>query len=111
MSLKRILVLDGVIAVCRFQDDGTILEGEGMIPADMQERMAQFAQWYRRMVSGNTDLFSLFSQMRGWTPAKGWIVHGSSMTVCNVANLVAMVDNREAAINEIMVALTDASHE
>ena len=60
MSLKRILVLDGVIAVCRFQDDGTILEGEGVIPAEMQGRLAQFAQWYRRMVAGNTDLFSLF---------------------------------------------------
>jgi len=63
------------------------------------------------MVAGNTDLFSLFSQMRGWTPAKGWIVHGANMTVCNVANLVAMVDNREASINEIMAALEDASHE
>lgn len=111
MSLKRILVLDGVVAVCRFQDDGTILEGGGMMPLEMQVRLAQFAQWHRRMVSGNTDLFSLFSQMRGWTPAKGWIVHGVGLTVCNVANLVAMVDNREAAINEIMAALEDASHQ
>ena len=111
MSLKRILVLDGVVAVCRFQDDGTILEGAGQLPAELQARLAHFAQWYRRMVSGNIDLFSLFSQIRGWTPAKGWVVHGSGMTVCNVANLVALVDNHEARVNEILAALEEASHQ
>lgn len=111
MPLRKILVLDGVIAVCRFQDDGTIQEGEGTMPPEMLQRLAQFAQWYRRMVSGNTDLFSLFSQMRGWTPAKGWVVHGSNITVCNMANLVAIIDNTEASLNQVMQALEEASHQ
>jgi roadblock/LC7 domain-containing protein len=111
MSLKKILVLDGVIAVCRFQDDGSIREGEGTMPPEMLQRLAQFAQWYRRMVSGNTDLFSLFSQMRGWTPAKGWIVHGNNITVCNMANLVAIIDNTEANVNQVMRAMEEASHQ
>jgi roadblock/LC7 domain-containing protein len=111
MPLRKILVLDGVIAVCRFQDDGTIQEGEGTMPPEMLQRLAQFAQWYRRMVSGNTDLFSLFSQMRGWTPAKGWVVHGSNITVCNMANLVAIIDNTEASLNQVMRALEEASHQ
>ena len=58
MALKKILVMDGVLAVCQFQDDGSIQQGEGMMPPDMLQRLAQFAQWYRRMVTGNTDLFS-----------------------------------------------------
>src|ERR1700690_3400950 len=66
MSLKKLLVLDGVVAVCRFQDDGSIMDAAGMMTSDRMERMAKFAQWYRRMGSGNMDLFSLFSQMRGW---------------------------------------------
>ena len=111
MPLRKILVLDGVIAVCRFQDDGTIQEGEGTMPPEMLQRLAQFAQWYRRMVSGNTDLFSLFSQMRGWTPAKGWVVHGGNITVCNMANLVAIIDNTEASLNQVMQALEEASHQ
>lgn len=111
MSLKRLLVLDGVIAVCRFQDDGAIIEGEGTLPGEMLERLAHFAQWYRRMVSSNTDLLSLFSQVRGWTPARGWIVHGAKITVCSVGNLVALAQNEEAHINEIMAALEDASHQ
>ncbi|HAN55887.1 MAG TPA: hypothetical protein DCQ77_06735 [Betaproteobacteria bacterium] len=111
MSLKKILVMDGVLAVCQFQDDGSIQQGEGMMPTDMLQRLAQFAQWYRRMVSGNTDLFSLFSQMRGWTPSKGWIVHGKDITVCSVSNLVALVDNAEASVNQVMRALEEASHQ
>lgn len=109
MSLKKLLVLDGVVAICRFQDDGSIMDAAGMLPSDMIERLAKFAQWYRRMVSGNTDLFSLFSQMRGWAPSKGWIVQGEQISVCSVANLVCMVQNNQGSLNEIMAAMIEAA--
>lgn len=109
--LKRMLVLDGVIAVCRFQDDGSIIDAVGMIPDDMMSKLAHFAHWYRRMISGNTDVFSLFSQMNGWTPAKGWMVRGKELSVCSVGNVVAMLQNQEASVNQIMQALEEASHE
>lgn len=109
--LKRLLVLDGVVAVCRFQDDGSVVDGVGMLPADIMARLAQFAQWYRRMISGNTDLFSLFSQMSGWAPSNGWVVRGKDMTVCGIGNTVCMAENGSASINEIMRALAEVSHE
>lgn len=109
--LKRMLVLDGVIAVCRFQDDGSVVEGLGTIPDETIANLARFAHWYRRMISGNTDVFSLFSQMNGWTPARGWIVRGDRLTVCSVGNVVAMLENRDASVNEVMRALEEAAHE
>lgn len=111
MSLKKILVLDGVVAVCRFRDDGVIMDAAGVLPQDMLERLAKFAQWYRRMVSGNTDLLSLFSQMRGWSPSQGWVVRGASMTVCSVGNTVCLIDNAQTSLNAIMLALSEAAHE
>ena len=111
MSLKKILVLDGVSAVCRFRDDGVIMEAEGMLPPELMERLAKFAQWYRRMVSGNTDVLSLFSQMRGWSPSQGWIVKGDSMTVCGAGNMVCLFDNSQGSLNQIMLALSEAAHE
>jgi roadblock/LC7 domain-containing protein len=111
MSLRKLLVLDGVIAVCRFQDDGSIMDAAGMLQGDMMERLSKFAQWYRRMVSGNTDLLSLFSQMRGWSPSQGWIVHGAQMSVCSVGNLVCMVQNNQGSLHHIMNALAEAAHE
>lgn len=111
MSLKKILVLDGVTAVCRFRDDGVVMESEGMLPPDLMTRLAKFAQWYRRMVSGNTDLLSLFSQMRGWSPSQGWIVQGAATTVCSVGNMVCLVDNAQGSLNQIMQTLGEAAHE
>ena len=111
MSLRKILVLDGVTAVCRFRDDGVLMEAEGLLPQDLMERLAKFAQWYRRMVSSNTDLLSLFSQMRGWSPSQGWIVKGAAMTVCSVGNMVCLFDNAQGSVNEIMDALKETAHE
>ena len=111
MSLKRILVLDGVTAVCRFRDDGVVMEAEGVLPQEHMERLAKFAQWYRRMVSSNTDLLSLFSQMRGWSPSQGWIVQGEAMTVCSVGNMVCLVDNTQGSLNYLMKALGEVAHE
>jgi roadblock/LC7 domain-containing protein len=111
MTLKRILVLDGVTAVCRFRDDGVLMAAEGMLSQDLMERLAKFAQWYRRMVSSNTDVFSLFSQMRGWSPSQGWIVQGDTMTVCSAGNMVCMFENAQGSLNEIMEALSEAAHE
>ena len=109
--LKRLLVLDGVMAVCRVQDDGTVIDAAGVIPDEMLSNLAQFAHWYRRMISSNSDVFSLFSQMNGWTPAKGWIVKGAQMSVCGVGNVVAMLDNKDVSVNEVLKALEEASHE
>ena len=111
MSLKKILVLDGVTAVCRFRDDGVVMEAEGVLSRELMERLARFAQWYRRMVSGNTDLLSLFSQMRGWSPSQGWIVRGAAMTVCGVGNMVCMIENEGSSLNEIMRVLNETAHE
>ncbi|MDA8256664.1 MAG: DUF2173 family protein [Betaproteobacteria bacterium] len=111
MTLRKILVLDGVTAVCRFRDDGVLMAAEGMLSQDLMERLAKFAQWYRRMVSSNTDVFSLFSQMRGWSPSQGWIVQGDTMTVCSSGNMVCMFENAQGSLNEIMQALGEAAHE
>lgn len=111
MSLRKILVLDGVMAVCRFRDDGVVMEAEGVLSRELMERLAKFAQWYRRMVSGNTDVLSLLSQMPGWSPSQGWVVQGAALTVCGVGNMVCMVDNAQGSLNEIMRALGETAHE
>jgi roadblock/LC7 domain-containing protein len=111
MSMKKILVLDGVVAVCRFRDDGVIMDAAGVLPQDVMERLAKFAQWYRRMVSGNTDLLSLFSQMRGWSPSHGWAVRGAAMTVCSAGNTVCLFENASGSLNEIVRALDEIAHE
>lgn len=108
--IKRLLALDGVAVVCHFRDDGALVEGYGLYGDDMMQRLATFAHDYKRMVQGNTDQFSMFTQLPGWTPPGGWVVRGGTTTVCCVGNLVCLIDNLAASLNEVMRELTEVAH-
>ena len=70
--LKRILALDGVMAACQFRDDGEYIEGYGVMEEEQMMGLAKFAHDYKRMVHGNTDQFSMFTDLPGWAPPRGW---------------------------------------
>lgn len=107
--MRRLLAIDGVQVICLFRDDGSLVEGYGILDASGMARLAHFALEYKRMVQANVDQLSMFTQTRGWTPPRGWIVRGGGGTVCSVGNLVCLVDNREASLNEVMSGLRDAA--
>lgn len=108
--IKRLLALDGVNAVCHFRDDGSLVEGYGLMGRDDMVRLARFAHDYRRMAQGNADQLAMFTGMRGWTPPRGWVVRGTQQAVCCVANLVCIVDSVGAPLNEILLELREVSH-
>ena len=107
--IKRLLASDGVMAVCSFRDDGAFIEGYGLMPDEQLMALAKFAHDYKRIVQGNQDQLSMFTQIRGWTPPLGWIVRGKGLSVCSVANLVCVVENAEGHINSIMRELQDVA--
>ncbi len=107
--IRRVFALDGVAVVCQFRDDGTLVKGYGMLDRALMERLAKFAHDYQRMVQGNTDQFSMFTGLPGWTPPRGWLVRGAQTSVCCVGNLVCFADNRQASLNEVMRELAEAA--
>lgn len=111
MALKKILLIEGVAAVCRVRDDGELIEAKGGLTPEQLAHLGRFAQWYRRLISGNTDLLSLFSQMQGWSPSQGWIVRGAAMTVCSRGNLFCLVENARGSVDEVMRALAETAGE
>jgi len=108
--IKQLLAVDGVMAICHFRDDGAFVEGYGLMPDEQLESLAHFAHEYKRIVQGNADQLSMFTGMKGWTPPGGWVVRGSGMTVCSVANLVCIVKDEEANLTEVMRELSEAAH-
>lgn len=108
--IKQLLAVDGVTAVCQFRDDGAFVEGYGLMSAAELEALAHFAHDYKRIVQGNADQLSMFTQIKGWTPPGGWIVRGAGMSVCSVANIVCTVENAGSNLTEVMAMLTEASH-
>jgi roadblock/LC7 domain-containing protein len=107
--IKRLLAIDGIMAVAAFRDDGAFVEGYGMLPDDQLEQLAHFAHDYKRIVQGNADQLSMFTKLKGWTPPGGWVVRGAGMSVCSVSNLVCIVENGEANVTQILQEMRDAS--
>jgi len=106
--IKRVLALDGVLVICHFRDDGSFDEGYGMLPEEDMIGLAHFAHDYKRIVQGNTDQLSMFTQLNGWTPPTGWVVHGQKNSVCSIGNLVCLLDG-EAVLSDVMQEMHDVS--
>lgn len=108
--IRRMLALDGVMAIAQFRDDGEFVAGYGMLSERQLADLAHFAHEYKRIVQGNCDQLSMFTDVAGWAPPGGWIVRGVGMSVCSVANLACIVVNDEAKLNEVMTELKEISH-
>lgn len=107
--IKRLMILDGVTAACQFRDDGSLIEGYGLAGNQQLEKLAQFGHEFRRMVQGNADQLSMFAQMRGWTPPRGWIVRGPEASICSVANLVCVLETAQARVDEVLIEMDEVS--
>lgn len=108
--IKRILAVDGVMAVVQFRDDGEFLEGYGMLNEQMMRGLASFAHDYKRLTQSNADQLSMFTQNSRWTPPKGWIVSGKNISVCSIGNLVCLTGAKESNISEVMNELRDVAN-
>lgn len=108
--IKRMLALDGVMAICQFRDDGVFVKGYGVLEQEQMVGLAKFAHDYKRIVQANTDQLSMFTQMNGWTPPGGWVVKSESTAVISMSNFVCLAGLAEASLNEIMQALDKLAH-
>lgn len=104
--LKQLLNLDGVETVAHFREEtGEPWQTHGILTDEDATRLSRLALDFKRMTQGHADQLALFVNEPGWTPANGWIVHGDSRSVCGVSSMVAVVNNVEANLTEVMQAL------
>jgi len=107
--IRRLLLLDGVEAVCHFRDDGSFVEGHGFLDEAGMRHLARFALEYRRLVQGNLDQFSMFTGLPGWTPPRAWSVRATGGTVLCVGNLVCLAKTGEVSLNRLLREMTEAA--
>jgi len=100
--IKKLIILDGVIAVAHFRDDGVLVDGYGLENQQQLDGLAHFAHDYKRIVQGNADQLAMFTQVAGFTPPGGWIVRGDKVVICSTGNLVCMVSDEDGNLNEVM---------
>jgi roadblock/LC7 domain-containing protein len=104
--LKQLLDLKGVEAVAHFREEsGEPWQVHGELSDTDARRLTRLAHDFKRMTQGHADQLALFVNQPGWTPANGWIVHGDQRSVCGVASMVAVVNNGEANLTDVMKGL------
>jgi len=108
--LKRVLAQDGVVAVVRFRDNGTVEEGVGELTPEIMNRFAQFGVRYTHMMQGNADQLAMFTPQPGWTPIQGWFVRSQWFTVCSVGNVVCLMQNDAGTFSDVFRELTEVAH-
>ncbi|MBN2873194.1 MAG: DUF2173 family protein [Halothiobacillaceae bacterium] len=108
--LNELLDIKGVLAVAHFREEtGDPWQVHGELSETDGRRLSRLALDFKRMTQGYADQLALFVGQPGWTPANGWIVHGDQRTVCGMSSMVAVIQNGEANLTEVMKALADES--
>ncbi len=100
-ELASLLEIDGVVAALRFQDDGALIEAVGELDQLFTDMAAELCFANNRITHLNSDLLTTISGKEGWAP-RGWMMFGSGLTICTVANVACFLRDRHTALNKIL---------
>jgi roadblock/LC7 domain-containing protein len=56
-------------------------------------------------VNMQSEIFDSFAGHCGCKPTQGWIVRGDRVTVCNIGNYFAFIENRPELLNDVMTIM------
>ncbi|MHB1352424.1 MAG: DUF2173 family protein [Thiobacillus sp.] len=101
IELERLVLLPGVVAALRFNDDGTPAEAVGELDRINVELAAELCHANGRFMHHNSDMLMTFSGKEGWAP-RGWVMNGELLSVCGAGDLACFVRNDEAAFNALL---------
>lgn len=100
IDLERLVLLPGVVAALRFNDDGTPAEAVGELDKVDVQLAAELCYANGRFTHHNSDMLMTFSGRDGWA-ARGWVMNGSVLSVCGAGDLACFVRNDEASFNAL----------
>jgi roadblock/LC7 domain-containing protein len=106
LELESLLLVKGVVAALRFQDDGTLAEAVGELEQIDANLAAEMCQANGRFMQHNGDMLMTLSGTGGWPPS-GWMMAGDRLSVCGASDVACFVRNGEASLNDVFRALTE----
>ena len=98
----------GVIAAGEYAYRGDRFSYRGAL-SEEQARMASIMCRATTMgVVMEGGMLAAFAPDSGVQPARGWVMRGAERTVCVVANVFCMIDNRKGSLNTILGLMRQA---
>ena len=100
--VSELVAMPGVIAAGEYTYRGDRFSYEG----DLDHEMARMASIMCRAttmgVHMQAEIMGSFAKDCGCTPSRGWVVRGSQLSVCVIANVFCFIDHNVASANEVM---------
>ncbi|BBP03340.1 hypothetical protein TPL01_27160 [Sulfuriferula plumbiphila] len=110
IDLENLLVIKGVVAAFRFNDDGSLAESVGELDQENASLAAQLCYANGRISHQSSNVLMTISGMAGWPP-RGWMMLGDALSICTIANVVCFVSNAGVSFNEVVHVLSEVGHE
>ncbi len=105
-DLASLLEIDGVLGALRFRDDGVLIEAVGELDRIHTDLAAEFCLANNRITQLSSDLLTTISVKPGWA-REGWMMIGSSLTICTIANVACFIKNDHTALNKTLNTLSE----
>jgi roadblock/LC7 domain-containing protein len=103
--IKQLMAIPGVIAAGEFAYRGDRFSYEGALTSEFARMASILCRSNTMSVHMQSEIFNSFAENCGCRPAQGWIVRGADVSVCNIGNYFAFIENRPELLNDVMTIM------
>jgi roadblock/LC7 domain-containing protein len=103
--VKQLMVIPGVIAAGEYAFRGDRFSYQGALTDEFARMASILCRANTLSVNMQSEIFDSLTENSGFRPVQGWIVRGSEITICAVANYFAFIENRDELLNDVMTIM------
>lgn len=97
-----LLAKPGVIAAGEYAYRGDRFSYRGALSENHARMASIMCRATTMSISMEASMLEALQPQSGLLPARGWMVHGPDYTVCVIANVFCLLDNRKGSINDLV---------
>ncbi|MGB2683106.1 MAG: DUF2173 family protein [Candidatus Competibacter sp.] len=97
-----LLAKPGVIAAGEYAYRGDRFSYRGELSENHARVASIMCRATTMSVNMEASMLEALQPLSGLLPPRGWLVHGPGYTVCVVANVFCLLDNRKGSVNDLV---------
>ncbi len=105
--INELATMPGVIAAGEYSYRGDRFSYEGQLDEEKARMASIMCRATTMAVRMQTDMMKSLNADCGCAPSRGWIIKGSSFSVCVVANIFCFIDSGSVSLNDIVKMMRD----
>lgn len=101
-TVSELLGKTGVIAAGEYAYRGDRFAYRGELSEEHARVVSIMCRATTMGVAMESDMLAMFAPQSGIQPPRGWTVRGPEHTLCVMANVFCLIDNKKGSLNEIL---------